>query len=90
MPTLADVNTCWPSTSNGFSQRGAQPLGDAHGVARVRDVVEQDRELVAAEPRQREPCSARVTASVDSQAGLQPARDGDEQPIRRQQPEAVR
>ena len=29
MPTLADVKTWWPSTSNGFSSARAQPLGDA-------------------------------------------------------------
>ena len=45
--SLADVNTCCPSTSNGFSSDSLQPLGDADGIAGVGDVVEQHRELVA-------------------------------------------
>jgi hypothetical protein len=36
----------------GLAQRGHQPLGQHHGVVLVHDVVGQDRELVAAQPRQ--------------------------------------
>ena len=45
-------------------ERAPQPLGDAHRIARIPDVVQQHVELVAAEPRQREPGSSRATASV--------------------------
>ena len=49
-------------------QRGAQPLRDARGVARIVDVVEEHRELVAGEARQREPVPPRVGRVADRQA----------------------
>ena len=53
-------------------QRLLDALGDHGRLARVADVVEQDRELVAAEPGD---------GVAGPQGRLQPARDGDQQPV---------
>ena len=63
-------------------QRGAQAFRDARGVARVRHVLEQDRELVAGHPPQGEPVAGAGERVARLQRRLQPARDLDEQPIR--------
>ena len=53
-------------------QRLLDALGDHGRLAGVADVVEQDRELVAAEPGD---------GVAGPQGGLQPARDRDQQPV---------
>src|SRR5437763_13464156 len=55
-------------------------LGDANGIVKVREVVQQNRELVAAKPRDR---------VARAQTAFELARDGDEQLIADGMPEAV-
>ena len=55
-------------------ERLLDALGDHGRLARVADVVEQDRELVAAEPGD---------GVAGPQRGLQPPRDRDQQPVAR-------
>ena len=62
-------------------QCGSKTLGDANGVARIGDVVEQHRELVSAEPRQRESAAVPRDDVGSAQARLKPPRDRNEQAI---------
>ena len=52
MPTLAPMTIWWPSMMNGARHRLDDALGDRGGVARLVDRPQQQREFVAAEPRQ--------------------------------------
>ena len=53
MPMLADVNTSRPAIANGALERVLDAAGDRVGLVVVVEVVQEDRELVAAEPRER-------------------------------------
>ena len=75
--------------SNGFPQRRPQALGHPDGVAGVGDVLQQDRELVAAEARQRDPALVRHAGGPARTGRLQPAGDRHQQAVGRQRAEAV-
>ena len=53
MPMLADVNTSRPPIENGTLQRVLNPEGDRVGLLRIAELVQQDGELVAAQPGER-------------------------------------
>ena len=72
MPIEAATTNSRPSRWNGVRQRLLDALGDHGRLAGVADVVEQERELVAAEPRD---------GVAGAQDGLQPPRDGDQQRV---------
>ena len=80
MPMLAEVKTSRPPMENGALERLLDAERDRVGLVRVADVVQQDRELVAAEPGER---------VALPQAGLEPARHGDEQFVAHQVAEVV-
>ena len=50
MPTLARTKTSLPSSVNGLLEHLHDPVGDVGGLDALAAVLEQDRELVAAEP----------------------------------------
>ena len=70
-------------------ERAAKPLGHAHRVARILDVVQQDVELVSAEPRQRRGRFVTGDRVGRPQARLKPSRDRHQQAIGGERPEAV-
>ena len=70
-------------------ERRAQPLGHAQRGVHVRDVVEQDRELVAAQPRHGEAGRVRRHDVGIAQACLEALGDRDQQSIRHLRAQAV-
>ena len=80
MPMLAVVNTSRPPIENGSAQRFLDPERDGVGLRVVVQAVEQDGELVAAEPRD---------GVAGTQAGLEAARGLDQQLVADQVAEAV-
>ena len=70
-------------------ERDAQPLGDAHRIARVLDVVQQHVELVSTEPRQRRGRFVTRDGVGGPQARLKPSRDRHQQAIGGERPETV-
>ena len=77
---LASMNSSRSSISNGVRSVVVDALGDQRRLVHVGDAVEQHRELVAAEPGD----------GVRRPHGrLQPARDGDQQPVSHLVPERV-
>ena len=89
MPALAVTNTSWPFDFERALQRFPQALRHSYRVARIVDVVEEHREFVAAEPRQREAMAAARDRIGGAEARLQTVRDLDQQPVGSGQPEAV-
>ena len=77
---LADVKTSRPPIENGARQRVLNPERDGVGLRLVAEPVQQNRELVAAEPGER---------VARPQARLEPPRHGDEQRVADQVAEAV-
>ena len=67
---LAEVNTSRPAIENGVLERVLDPAGDGVGLAVVVQAVQEDREFVAAEPRQ---------GVAQPQAGLETPRHRDQQ-----------
>ena len=80
MPTLARSATSTPPTASGGTQGDRDPIGDLVGVRGIGDVLEQERELVAAEAGHR-------VAGADRRA--QPLADLLEHAVARLVPEAV-
>ena len=68
MPMLARAKTSRPRMRNGLGERLQDAVGDGLGDLAALELLEQDRELVAAEP-------GRGVAAA--QAGAQAARDLD-------------
>ena len=52
MPMLAEANSRWPATENGAANRVVDAGGDAHRVARLGEVRQHHRALVAPERRE--------------------------------------
>ena len=75
--------------SNGFSSDCAQPLGHAHRVAGIGDVVEQHVNSSPPGAPACTPGSSRVDDVGGAQARLQPPRHRDQQAVGRERAEAV-
>ena len=80
MPMLAEVKTSRPPIENGVAQRVLNPERDGVGLLLVAEPVQQDRELVAAEPGER---------VALPQTRLEPARHRDQQLVADQVAETV-
>ena len=70
-------------------ERPAQPLRDAHRIARVLDVVQQHVELVSPEPRQRRGRFVTRDGVGGPQTRLKPPRDRHQETIGGERPQAV-